>query len=76
MKTITLRKGDTLIVLKDHPFGADLCKGDTVKIVGFDYGNACTENSKVCPQIRKYRYGNIWHTDLKELFHNFKKESE
>lgn len=75
MKRITLRVGDRLKVLVDHPFGAGVRKGNVVTVVGFNSGNSNDSEEGACPFIET-AFGTKWYTDLQMLFHYFKKESK
>ncbi len=74
MKTISLHIGDTLIVTRAGCFDTNLHKGQKVTVVRFTHGNAHRENEDgYCPVVQTAG-GDEWFTDMKELFHNFKKE--
>lgn len=75
MRTITLHVGDRLKVLSHRPFNSGLKKGETVTIVAFNTGNEYKDIGKSCPVVET-QYGEEWYTDLKQLFHHFKKETE
>jgi len=75
MKTITLCVGDRLKVIKAHPFGAPLLTGTIVKVIDFNRGNEGYDSGWSCPLVQTIE-GDEWYTDLKDLFHYYKKETE
>jgi len=81
MKTITLHVGDKLRALVNNPFDAPIHKGDICEIVDFgrenNYPNSKYYNKAPIVICKKSEYPDSrWYTNVKDLFHKFKKVSK
>jgi len=83
MKTIRLQVGDILRALKDEPFGIPVGEGQLLTIVGFGGQNdarAPKKFNECAPKLQcnisRYNSDIEWCTNVKELFHNFAKETK
>ena len=76
MKTIMLRVGDRLKALVDNPFDAWIEQGEILEIISFDGGNDQRIGQRGCCPVLQTEEGQVWYTNMKELFHNYKKETK
>jgi hypothetical protein len=76
MKRIILQEGDKLRSLVDIPFDISMPRNSICEIVGFGRQNSPWEPKKFdgCAPHVMFT-GQKWFTDVRTLFHNFKKET-